>query len=41
VGKNTLITQTLKIQLIRVILNDELPRACKEAEQLIRDFLTT
>jgi len=32
---------TFKDQFDHVILNDELPRACKEAEQLIRDFLTT
>jgi guanylate kinase len=32
---------TFKDQFDHVILNDELPRACREAEQLIRDFLTT
>ncbi len=30
---------TFKNQFDHVILNDELPRACREAEQLIRDFL--
>ena len=30
---------TFKDQFDHVILNDELPRACKEAEQLIWDFL--
>jgi len=30
---------TFKDQFDHVILNDELPRACREAEQLIRDFL--
>jgi guanylate kinase len=30
---------TFKEQFDHVILNDELPRACREAEQLIRDFL--
>jgi guanylate kinase len=30
---------TFKDQFDHIILNDELPRACREAEQLIRDFL--
>lgn len=30
---------TFKDQFDHVILNDELPRACKEAEQLIRNFI--
>jgi guanylate kinase len=32
---------TFKDQFDHVILNDELPRACQEAEGLIRDFLRT